>query len=542
MMGINNYSQTYQSQDLSLLSSSIATDSLDWPFLDSIDPILLQSKENIHILKQISRLFVRTTISSLGSAPRMLKLFQILQIIISRISKDYEKNKEKIEDLHSKINSLKRSNQKLLKKPKTINQVAADKCPICFKPFKLLPYLDLHIFTKHQEVATLWQAIRTPQPQGAFAFPWVKSHTMTSTMYPPSNQSTNDQSIQNTMNEFRQILTDRQKASERETQELINRKMSKIESRIEDLEQTAKMDGNYERNNMHHKSRKHKSPHRQFDPEQPYKSNKQVEIPDQFVINSPGIGINQHNSIISSQTNLPKVVHRDSSTIEDGEINLNMPLGDTGIITGNSLNNNQYSSNSNFQSLTPKNKKSESDAEYLSAPSNRSNHISASQQTTPKKSLSSSYIDKLVDSSSDYSDGSNGIDEFHMPDETSSGNNQDQFTYNGKTNNNNSKFPRGFNKTSSSIESTTPNELYETDSAQDQFHKNGQNSTRNKTSPQVLRKPSINTSSNSAYSYSASSNQPDFHISQTKFNSSNRIIKPQVPTVDQLVDDYLNSE
>ncbi|OHT08266.1 hypothetical protein TRFO_23280 [Tritrichomonas foetus] len=389
--------------NLSLLNSAIAIDTLDWPFLDTMDPVFFQSKESSHILKQISRLFVRTSIVSLGQPQRTLRLLQILQVIITRLSNKCEKHKEKVEDYHAKNKILKSKLEKALQKPKTVTQIVADKCPICLKPFKSLPYLDIHVFSKHQEVATLWQAIRTPQPQGAFAFPWMKSHTMTSTMYPQSTSNVSDMAIQQILNEFKQKFTVEQKASEREMQEWISKKMCKVESKIDNLQQTAKQEIIASKSKRVHKP--HKSKHQKgknhnkdkndknkkdeknenkraegnvknsdFDPQQPFpsshsnKSSIHTVNSPQSIQSSQPTGTYQQDAPVQQLKELPPPPKRDlinekDSTLTSTNTNEQQPIPLIKNTTQSSdyLN---YLSNTNFQSPPPKIGKAASDAEY----------------------------------------------------------------------------------------------------------------------------------------------------------------------------------
>lgn len=221
-------------------NSTVPSDSLDWPFLDNIDPALCSTKEYKHILKEISRIFVRATIIDLGSPPRMIKLFRILQIVITKLSSKCNKCYDEIEDLRQKYRILQQKYENAKHRPAKVENVNADRCPICQNPFRTLQHLDLHVFSKHPEVSTLWQAIRTPQPPGAFAFPWQKAQSITSTVYPQSTQNFNEQPVQNLLEDFRKKLADDQKESKKQMQEWIGKKMSKVESKIEDLQQTAK--------------------------------------------------------------------------------------------------------------------------------------------------------------------------------------------------------------------------------------------------------------------------------------------------------------
>jgi hypothetical protein len=59
--------------------------------------------------------------------------------------------------------------------PQIIIQLA-DRCPICGAGYKGITFLDQHIFCRHQEIAELWQTIRTPQPPGIIAKSSQKVH------------------------------------------------------------------------------------------------------------------------------------------------------------------------------------------------------------------------------------------------------------------------------------------------------------------------------------------------------------------------------
>lgn len=312
------------------VNSSTAVDSLDWPFLDNIDPALCSTREYKHILKEISRTFVRTTIINLGTPERMVKLLKILQIIITTLSSRCDKYADEIEDLRNKYRILHKKYENASNKPSKVQNIIADRCPICQNPFKTLQHLDLHVFSKHTEVSTLWQAIRTPQPPGAFAFPWQKSHSITSTVYPQSTQNYNDQTVQNLLEDFRKKFFVEQKESEKQMQEWIDKKMTKVESKIDTLQQTAKKEiintkiglddqiqnkSNYHRKkrekerNKNHRSKQPKSNSNVFDTQNPFnqfngQQNVQYQPPQNYQT-QPSSQNNQHNqpNNQTSQTN-----------------------------------------------------------------------------------------------------------------------------------------------------------------------------------------------------------------------------------------------
>lgn len=216
----------------------------EWAFLDLVDPLSLSIPRDLKLIKSVSKQFARATVLKLGSMSRMEKLLQVLQIVIRVMSKEGQKRKETIHALQQKLKTKSKSKTTAEKCPtvKTVKVIAC-RCPVCQVGFKSLPFLDAHVFSKHPEVAALWQAIRTPQPPGAYAFPWTKSYSMHSSMLPPNTgtvHSFNEATVQQMFDEFKRRYETERKNSEQQTHTMIKREMEKFTAKMEDLQTKAR--------------------------------------------------------------------------------------------------------------------------------------------------------------------------------------------------------------------------------------------------------------------------------------------------------------
>lgn len=215
------------------------TTNSEWSYLDGIDPLSLSLPNDLKILQKVSKHFVRTTVLNVDTTERMQKLLQILQLVIKEISSKSSKRKQKIKSLKKQLAAKqdKQCKQKQQKEAQVV-QIVACRCPVCQLGFKSLPYLDAHVFTKHQEVATLWQAIRTPQPPGAYAFPWTKSYSVHSSILPPNSGTVhtfNEDAVLKMMEEFRKRYETERRASEKETHTMIKKEMAKFTAKMEKM-------------------------------------------------------------------------------------------------------------------------------------------------------------------------------------------------------------------------------------------------------------------------------------------------------------------
>ncbi|KAK8835240.1 hypothetical protein M9Y10_039658 [Tritrichomonas musculus] len=388
------YSPNRYQSPVNYSSTAIPIDSLDWPFLDNIDPGLLTTKKYRHILKEVSQKFSRTTISKLGPPHRTIKLFQILQAVISTLSHKYEKSKDLIDELQQKNRILQHNLTSANKNPRIIKKVVGNKCPVCQKDFDTLTTLDLHIFTKHQEVSTLWQAIRTPQPPGAFAFPWQKSYSITSTMYPQTTQTSQNQVNMNLIEDMKKNLTVEQKEAEREMKEWIDKKMNKLESKMDSLQKTVKKEdlssteSSDERiiRRSHHKKKESPkvddSNKKKINTEHPFNPPKKADqiSPQKQTFETPKKSPTKSHSRRHKKTDKPKQKEQQSQpvisptkienpAVNQGQIQLEKPSN------SGSVEQLDQTSNFNFLSPAPKTAISGSDAEYESAPIQIENNI-----------------------------------------------------------------------------------------------------------------------------------------------------------------------
>lgn len=134
---------------------------IDWNYIDSIDANDLFLSQDKYVMREITTQFLGATYFTVQDPTRLLKLFQLLQVIVKNLTDSVQKFKKIAK---SKIKENEELKSKCAKsKSKGARGV---QCPICQKMFTSLQYVDSHVFARHPERATVWQALRTPQYHG----------------------------------------------------------------------------------------------------------------------------------------------------------------------------------------------------------------------------------------------------------------------------------------------------------------------------------------------------------------------------------------
>ncbi|OHT05076.1 hypothetical protein TRFO_06077 [Tritrichomonas foetus] len=149
------------------LSSTSSRDS--WVFLDSIDPQSLRfsiksktskNSSDSKSLKKMAHQILKINDIPIENPQRIEKLFSVSQLIIESASKNHEKT---ISWIHDQKREIRKLQKEILQFKNNIPEVIGVKCPICLKSFESMEYLDLHIYSRHQNYVDMWNSLRVPQ-------------------------------------------------------------------------------------------------------------------------------------------------------------------------------------------------------------------------------------------------------------------------------------------------------------------------------------------------------------------------------------------
>ena len=206
--------------------------SFDWSFVDSIDPHILKFKPDAKLMKALSSQISKAPFAPLDNPQRAQKVFQITQVLLDSSSESNEKCAATVKDLKSEIQRLKSEIDELKREPKG---VIGNRCPCCLKVFESLAYLDVHFFSKHPQLAIVWNIVRQP-----------KSIAMNSTQLAaalePFVQHESESNIPSVLKQIHSQLQVGQQLSEQKVLDLISEKMSTFENRFEELQSTLRRD------------------------------------------------------------------------------------------------------------------------------------------------------------------------------------------------------------------------------------------------------------------------------------------------------------
>lgn len=211
--------QPYLIPQFEFESTFLPDQMIDWNFIDTIDPTDLLITKNKKIMDEIRREFVNATRFTLESSERLLRLFQLLQIVIKDISSKKDKYKNACQ---LKIDE----NKKLKKKVKILKgttNINGAQCPVCYSKFKSMKYLDTHIFTHHGGISEYWQVVRTPYYGFLTQTPKIKP-------FHPD--------LQYLYGEMRNFIMLEQKESEMKIKNRLKKEIIKIESEIGNIGST----------------------------------------------------------------------------------------------------------------------------------------------------------------------------------------------------------------------------------------------------------------------------------------------------------------
>ena len=192
--------------------SVMGSGELDWNLIDTIDPMFLKKPQGLATMRVLCQQFLRAQSVPLDQPTRVLKLFQVLQVIIGYLCAAQDKLNEQI--------------QQLTMDHQDIVGVIGLQCPICMKVFEALPYLDKHIFKRHGEVAEHWRNFRSPMAvQEEQAAP------------------VSDEQIRMLFLKIRDEIASQRRESQREVNSLIRRNISQVEQELESLKMSLRDQG-----------------------------------------------------------------------------------------------------------------------------------------------------------------------------------------------------------------------------------------------------------------------------------------------------------
>lgn len=188
---------------------------IDWALIDRVDPVSLKTDQGLGTMRLICQQFLETTTVPLDQPTRVLKLFQILQVIVGYFCTCQDMLNQKVEELSSG--------------KREVVGIVGVQCPICMKVFESLTFLDKHIFNRHGEVAHFWQNFRTPP------LPVVPMSDNLA-----QYRGRNEEQFQWLFDKLRKEMKRERKERQKEINSLIKRKVSKVENKIENLQTTLK--------------------------------------------------------------------------------------------------------------------------------------------------------------------------------------------------------------------------------------------------------------------------------------------------------------
>ena len=122
--------------------------SIDWNYIDGIDPSDLAMTRDKDTMRQITNQFINAVSFTVQNPTRLLRLFQILQVIMKHMNDVNHKLKKALRVSMKQNEKLKERNRKLVSRKKPVGI----QCPICQKIFSEMRYVDVHVFAQHPDV------------------------------------------------------------------------------------------------------------------------------------------------------------------------------------------------------------------------------------------------------------------------------------------------------------------------------------------------------------------------------------------------------
>ena len=212
--------------------AAITPYAFDWSFVDAIDPYLLKFKRDTKLMKALASQISKAPFAPIESPQRAQRVFQISQVLIESSLEMNEKCVSTIRELKAEISKLKNEISDLQAEPKG---VIGNRCPCCLKAFETLEYLDVHFFSKHSQLAVLWNIIRQPQSI-------AMNTTQLAATLEPFVQHEADSDLPSLLRQWRSQLQAEQQMSEQKMLGLISEKMSTFENKVDELHSTLKRD------------------------------------------------------------------------------------------------------------------------------------------------------------------------------------------------------------------------------------------------------------------------------------------------------------
>ena len=212
--------------------AAITPYAFDWSFVDAIDPYLLKFKRDTKLMKALASQIAKAPFAPIESPQRAQRVFQISQVLIESSLELNEKCLSTIRELKAEVAKLKNEISDLQAEPKG---VIGNRCPCCLKAFETLEYLDVHFFSKHSQLAVLWNIIRQPQSI-------AMNSTQLAATLEPFVQHEADSDLPSLLRQWRSQLQAEQQLSEQKMLGLISEKMSTFENKVDELQSTLKRD------------------------------------------------------------------------------------------------------------------------------------------------------------------------------------------------------------------------------------------------------------------------------------------------------------
>lgn len=216
--------ENHQSPIPSFSSTMTDSKSIDWNLIQNVDPVFLRSSNGIDSMKLIAQQFLRATTVPIENSNLILKLLQVLQVIIGYLCTSHDNFAELL-----KKKEIENQKLKEIIENKSQDFIIGVQCPVCDKLFRSTYFLDKHFLKSHQNIASLWQGIRTPYPinqQPLF------NNLFTEQIKPSPTES---EDIQKTLKEIQKELKHKNHSKEKHFQQKFENRISDVENEIHKL-------------------------------------------------------------------------------------------------------------------------------------------------------------------------------------------------------------------------------------------------------------------------------------------------------------------
>ena len=198
---------------------------IDWNVINAIDPSDLLLSRNESTMQLILTDFLKTPNFDNVPLQIMSKFLSILQIIVDNLYKTKNKLTKKNKKLTKENIALLNKCNKCMKKNAPINLVGHS-CPVCYKSFLSPQYLDMHIFTHHSDLSSLWQSLRTPHYN-------VLSHLNKTSQIKQNDDSINESKLRQTFKTLSEQFINEQEISNERIKQYFNKRLSEVNDKID---------------------------------------------------------------------------------------------------------------------------------------------------------------------------------------------------------------------------------------------------------------------------------------------------------------------